>query len=108
MTFPVLAGRLDDHLAASENIGAAQSGNYISAIARKFGLSPCETVTITIRRRSPLDRLADAGALPHSELGELVAFSAGTAYGATASRQGNPDAVRVGGWLLEWGSVYAA
>ena len=86
--FLIVDGGLHHQLAASGNFGTVVRRNYPVAIATQFGLSPCETVTIVGCLCSPLDRLADKVALPHAEIGELVAVFMAGAYGATASPQG--------------------
>ena len=84
-TFLVTDGGLHHQLAASGNFGTVVRRNYPVAIATRFGAEPDETVSVVGCLCTPLDRLADRVALPHADVGDLVAVFMAGAYGATAS-----------------------
>jgi len=84
-TFLVTDGGLHHQLAASGNFGQLLRRNYPVAIASRFGAKPEEEVTVTGCLCTPLDLLADEAALPHAEVGDLVAIFCAGAYGLTAS-----------------------
>jgi diaminopimelate decarboxylase len=84
-TFLVTDGGLHHQLAASGNFGTVIRRNYPIAIAGRFGAEPAETVTVIGCLCTPLDRLGDQVALPHADVGDLVAIFQAGAYGATAS-----------------------
>lgn len=86
-TFLVTDGGLHHMLAASGNFGQLLRRNYPVAIAGRFGCEPDEDATITGCLCTPLDLLADDVALPHAELGDVVAIFCAGAYGLTASPQ---------------------
>ena len=85
VTYLVTDGGLHHQLAASGNFGTVVRRNYPSAIASHYGADPTEEVNIVGCLCTPLDRLADAAAMPHAEVGDLVAVFCAGAYGATAS-----------------------
>lgn len=85
VTFLVTDGGLHHQLAASGNFGTVVRRNYPSAIATCYGAEPTEEVNIVGCLCTPLDRLADNAAMPHAEVGDLVAVFCAGAYGATAS-----------------------
>jgi diaminopimelate decarboxylase len=81
----VTDGGLHHQLAASGNFGTVVRRNYPSAIATRYGAEPTEEVNIVGCLCTPLDRLADAAAMPRAEVGDLVAVFCAGAYGASAS-----------------------
>jgi diaminopimelate decarboxylase len=84
--FAVVDGGLHHQLAASGNFGTVVRRNYPVAVANKFEAEPTpEPITIVGCLCTPLDRLADAVALPEIEPGDLVAVFLAGAYGASAS-----------------------
>jgi diaminopimelate decarboxylase len=84
--FAVVDGGLHHQLAASGNFGTVVRRNYPVALANRFGAPPAaEPVTIVGCLGPPLDRLADAVALPPVARGDLVAIFLAGAYGASAS-----------------------
>jgi diaminopimelate decarboxylase len=85
VTYLITDGGLHHQLAASGNFGTVVRRNYPSAIATRYGMEPTEEVNIVGCLCTPLDRLADAAAMPHAEVGDLVAVFCAGAYGATAS-----------------------
>lgn len=85
VTYLVTDGGLHHQLAASGNFGTVVRRNYPSAIATRYGAEPVEEVNIVGCLCTPLDRLADNAAMPHAEVGDLVAVFCAGAYGATAS-----------------------
>jgi diaminopimelate decarboxylase len=85
VTYLITDGGLHHQLAASGNFGTVVRRNYPSAIATQYGSQATEEVNIVGCLCTPLDRLADAAAMPHAEVGELVAVFCAGAYGATAS-----------------------
>lgn len=85
VTYLITDGGLHHQLAASGNFGTVVRRNYPSAIATRYDAAPTEEVNIVGCLCTPLDRLADAAAMPHAEVGDLVAVFCAGAYGATAS-----------------------
>ncbi len=85
VTYLITDGGLHHQLAASGNFGTVVRRNYPSAIATRYGAEPTEEVNIVGCLCTPLDRLADNAAMPHAEVGDLVAVFCAGAYGATAS-----------------------
>lgn len=85
VTYLITDGGLHHQLAASGNFGTVVRRNYPSAIATHYGAEPTEEVNIVGCLCTPLDRLADNAAMPHAEVGDLVAVFCAGAYGATAS-----------------------
>ncbi|AOL94980.1 pyridoxal-dependent decarboxylase, exosortase A system-associated [Porphyrobacter sp. LM 6] len=81
----VTDGGLHHQLAASGNFGTVVRRNYPSAIATRYDSEPTEEVNIVGCLCTPLDRLADNAAMPHAEVGDLVAVFCAGAYGASAS-----------------------
>lgn len=83
--FLIVDGGLHHQLAASGQFGMVVRRNYPVAIASHY-LRPAEEVaTICGCLCTPLDRLADAIALPHADEGDIVAVFLAGAYGASAS-----------------------
>ena len=85
VTSLVTDGGLHHQLAASGNFGTVVRRNYPSAIATRYGAEATEAVNIVGCLCTPLDRLADNAAMPHADVGDLVAVFCAGAYGATAS-----------------------
>ena len=85
VVYLVTDGGLHHQLAASGNFGTVVRRNYPSAIATRFGAEATEEVNIVGCLCTPLDRLADNAAMPHAEVGDLVAVFCAGAYGASAS-----------------------
>lgn len=85
VTYLVTDGGLHHQLAASGNFGTVVRRNYPSAIATRYEEEVAEEVNIVGCLCTPLDRLADAAAMPHADVGDLVAVFCAGAYGATAS-----------------------
>ncbi|MCU0949367.1 MAG: pyridoxal-dependent decarboxylase, exosortase A system-associated [Porphyrobacter sp.] len=85
VTYLVTDGGLHHQLAASGNFGTVVRRNYPSAIATRYGVEATEEVNIVGCLCTPLDRLADNAAMPHADVGDLVAVFCAGAYGATAS-----------------------
>ncbi|OJY68198.1 MAG: pyridoxal-dependent decarboxylase, exosortase A system-associated [Sphingobium sp. 66-54] len=84
--FAVVDGGLHHQLAASGNFGTVVRRNYPVALANRFGAPPAaDPVTVVGCLCTPLDRLADAVALPAVAPGDLVALFLAGAYGANAS-----------------------
>lgn len=84
-TYLVTDGGLHHQLAASGNFGTVVRRNYPSAIATRYDAQPTEEVNIVGCLCTPLDRLADAAAMPRADVGDLVAVFCAGAYGASAS-----------------------
>ncbi|MFD1612679.1 pyridoxal-dependent decarboxylase, exosortase A system-associated [Sphingomonas tabacisoli] len=84
-TFLIVDGGLHHQLAASGNFGTVVKRNYPIAVANRFGAEPEETVNVHGCLCTPLDRLGDQVALPHAEVGDLIAIFLAGAYGASAS-----------------------
>lgn len=85
VTYLVTDGGLHHQLAASGNFGTVVRRNYPVVIATRYRAEPTEEVNIVGCLCTPLDRLADNAAMPHAEVGDLVAVFCAGAYGATAS-----------------------
>lgn len=81
----VTDGGLHHQLAASGNFGTVVRRNYPVAIATRFAVAPEEAANIVGCLCTPLDRLADKGAFPRADVGDLVAVFCAGAYGASAS-----------------------
>jgi len=81
----VTDGGLHHQLAASGNFGTVVRRNYPSAIATRYKAEPTEEVNIVGCLCTPLDRLADAAAMPRAGVGDLVAVFCAGAYRASAS-----------------------
>ncbi len=97
-TFLVVDGGLHHQLAASGNFGTVVRRNYPVAIAHRMGAPAEETVSIVGCLCTPLDRLADRVALPHADVGDVVAIFLAGAYGLSASPAGflgHPQPVEV-------------
>ncbi|UUL83231.1 pyridoxal-dependent decarboxylase, exosortase A system-associated [Sphingomonas qomolangmaensis] len=94
-TFLIVDGGLHHQLAASGNFGTVVRRNYPVVIARRMGAEETETVSVVGSLCTPLDRLADRVALPHADVGDVVAIFLAGAYGFTASPSlflGHPSA----------------
>jgi diaminopimelate decarboxylase len=85
VVYLVTDGGLHHQLAASGNFGTVVRRNYPSAIATRYGVEATEEVNVVGCLCTPLDRLADNAAMPHAEVGDLVAVFCAGAYGASAS-----------------------
>ena len=86
-TFLVTDGGLHHMLAASGNFGQLLRRNYPVAIASHFAAPLVEEASIVGCLCTPLDLLADEIAVPHAEVGDLVAIFCAGAYGLSASPQ---------------------
>jgi diaminopimelate decarboxylase len=86
-TFLVTDGGLHHMLAASGNFGQLLRRNYPVAIASRFAAPMTDEATIVGSLCTPLDLLADEIAVPHAEVGDLVAIFCAGAYGLSASPQ---------------------
>jgi diaminopimelate decarboxylase len=86
-TFLVTDGGLHHMLAASGNFGQLLRRNYPVAIASRFDASADAEASIVGSLCTPLDLLADEIAVPHAEVGDLVAIFCAGAYGLSASPQ---------------------
>lgn len=84
-TFLVVDGGLHHQLAASGNFGQAIRRNYPVAVASRAPGAPTEQVTVVGCLCTPLDLLGDDVALPHADIGDLIAVFQAGAYGLTAS-----------------------
>lgn len=84
-TFLVTDGGLHHQLAASGNFGTVIRRNYPIAVVGRFAAEPAETVSVVGCLCTPLDRLGDQVALPHADVGDLIALFQAGAYGASAS-----------------------
>ena len=84
-TFLITDGGMNNHLAASGNLGQVIKRNYPIAIAGR--LAPSRTVPVDVVGPlcTPLDTLARDVALPPAEIGDLVVIFQSGAYGLTAS-----------------------
>ncbi len=83
--FLVVDGGLHHQLAASGNFGTVVRRNYPVAIASRFDADPAEEASVVGCLCTPLDRLAEKGHFPRTEVGDLVAVFCAGAYGASAS-----------------------
>jgi diaminopimelate decarboxylase len=86
-TFLVTDGGLHHMLAASGNFGQLLRRNYPVAIASRFSSPADEEASIVGGLCTPLDLLADEIAVPHADVGDLVAIFCAGAYGLSASPQ---------------------
>ena len=84
-TFLVTDGGLHHQLAASGNFGTVVRRNYPVAVAHAINAPAVEEVSVVGCLCTPLDRLADKVALPHADVGDIIAIFLAGAYGATAS-----------------------
>jgi diaminopimelate decarboxylase len=84
-TFLITDGGMNNHLAASGNLGQVIKRNYPVAIAGRLGPQPTAPVDVVGPLCTPLDTLARDVALPHAEIGDLVVIFQSGAYGLTAS-----------------------
>lgn len=87
-TYLITDGGMHHHLAASGNLGQVLRKNYPVAIANRLQEPGAEPVTVSGPLCTPLDVLADRIALPHAEVGDLVAVFQSGAYGLSASPVG--------------------
>lgn len=85
--FLIVDGGLHHQLAASGNFGTVVRRNYPVAVANRFGAPPQDEASVVGCLCTPLDRLADQVALPHADVGDVIAIFCAGAYGATASPQ---------------------
>ncbi len=83
--FIVTDGGLHHQLAASGNFGTVIRRNYPIAIATKYARPTAEVASVVGCLCTPLDRLGDQVAVPHTDVGDLVAVFLAGAYGASAS-----------------------
>ena len=84
--FVITDGGLHHQLAASGNFGTVVRRNYPVAVANRFGAALSDKPqTVVGCLCTPLDRLAEAVALPPMQTGDLIAVFLAGAYGATAS-----------------------
>ncbi len=84
-TFLVCDGGMHHQLAASGNFGQVVRRNYPVANASRWGEAATEVASIVGCLCTPLDRLGDQVALPHTEPGDIIAVFMAGAYGASAS-----------------------
>ncbi|MEM7779059.1 MAG: pyridoxal-dependent decarboxylase, exosortase A system-associated [Pseudomonadota bacterium] len=85
VTYLVTDGGLHHQLAASGNFGTVVRRNYPVAIASRYTAEADDVVNVVGCLCTPLDRLADAAAMPRADVGDIVAVFCAGAYGATAS-----------------------
>ena len=85
VTYLVTDGGLHHQLAASGNFGTVVRRNYPVAVATNYGAEATDEVNVVGCLCTPLDRLADAAALPPADVGDLIAVFCAGAYGASAS-----------------------
>jgi diaminopimelate decarboxylase len=86
-SFVITDGGLHHMLAASGNFGTVVRRNYPIAHAGRFAMPSEELVTVTGCLCTPLDLLGDNVALPHAEVGDVIAIFMAGAYAASASPQ---------------------
>ena len=86
--FVILDGGMNHHLAASGNLGQTIKRNFPIAVATKWGKPDEETVEIVGPLCTPLDTLGRAVAVPHVEVGDLMAVFQSGAYARAASPLG--------------------
>jgi diaminopimelate decarboxylase len=84
-TFLITDGGMNNHLAASGNLGQVIKRNYPVAIAGRLAPAPTAPVDVVGPLCTPLDTLARDVALPPAEIGDLVVIFQSGAYGLTAS-----------------------
>lgn len=84
-TFLITDGGMNNHLAASGNLGQVIKRNYPIAIASRITPGPTAPVDVVGPLCTPLDTLARDVALPRAEIGDLVVIFQSGAYGLTAS-----------------------
>ena len=83
--FLVTDGGMHHQLAASGNFGTVVRRNYPVAIATRFGAPAEEIASVVGCLCTPLDKLAERGAFPRADVGDIVAVFCAGAYGASAS-----------------------
>ncbi|MGH7401711.1 MAG: type III PLP-dependent enzyme [Candidatus Rokuibacteriota bacterium] len=84
-TFLITDGGMNNHLAASGNLGQVIKRNYPIAIAGRLAAARTVTVDVVGPLCTPLDTLARDVSLPPAEIGDLVVIFQSGAYGLTAS-----------------------
>jgi diaminopimelate decarboxylase len=87
-TFAILDGGMNHHLAASGNLGQTIKRNFPVAVANKLQQAEDKQVDLVGPLCTPLDVLARSIALPHIEIGDLVAVFQSGAYARSASPLG--------------------
>lgn len=87
-TFLITDGGLHHQLAASGNFGQVLRRNYPVAIGNRMDSRSDEICHVVGCLCTPLDRLADAVALPRAEIGDFVVVGQSGAYGRSASPSG--------------------
>lgn len=96
--FLITDGGLHHQLAASGNFGTVIRRNYPLAHAERLDASEEEKVNVVGRLCTPLDKLGEKVALPHTAVGDLLAIFMAGAYGRTASPEaflGHPAAAEL-------------
>jgi diaminopimelate decarboxylase len=86
--FVILDGGMNHHLAASGNLGQTIKRNFPIAVANQWGRPDEGSVEIVGPLCTPLDTLGRAVALPHVEVGDLMAVFQSGAYARAASPLG--------------------
>jgi diaminopimelate decarboxylase len=84
-TFLICDGGMHHHLALSGNLGQVIRKNYPLYLAHKADAPATEIVNIHGPLCTPLDVLGHKIALPHAEVGDLIAITQSGAYGLSAS-----------------------
>lgn len=74
-------------IGATGSLGQRGMDNFPIAVASRFGAPAVEEVTVTGCLCTPYDMLGDQVALPHTDVGDLIAVFCAGAYGLTASPQ---------------------
>jgi diaminopimelate decarboxylase len=74
-------------IGATGSLGHRGMDNFPIAVASRFGAPAVEEVTVTGCLCTPYDMLGDQVALPHTDVGDLIAVFCAGAYGLTASPQ---------------------
>jgi diaminopimelate decarboxylase len=103
--FIILDGGMNQHLAASGNLGQVIKRNFPIAILNKMDQKPTERVDVVGPLCTPLDVLGREVNLPAAEVGDLVGILQSGAYARTASPLGflsHPSPAEV---LVEDGQV---
>ena len=86
--FIIVDGGMHHHLAASGNLGQTIKRNYPIAVLNKLAEPAEEEVDVVGPLCTPLDTLARAVKLPHTQIGDLIGIFQSGAYGLSASPQG--------------------
>jgi diaminopimelate decarboxylase len=84
-TFLITDGGMNNHLAASGNLGQVIKRNYPIAIAGRLAEDQAAAVDVVGPLCTPLDTLARDVSLPPADIGDLVVIFQSGAYGLTAS-----------------------